>query len=426
MIYETSRLFDEFVDNRIGGSSLRGTLKGLSHSGVCRMASEPGWREPWFLSLDRAREAREVRLTAYYRVRANISDMLHAVATSGAVLVSAHVHEGWRHENANGRIPWPAPDLGRHAFVIVGYGRDGWYVLNSWGKGWSSVGGRHGIALWSYEDWRENMIDAWVLQVAPRTPKAFEVPTWVSRASEDEERKGSELTRLPLPRRHSLIGHSIQIEHDAVLDSGRLGLGLTGLRETALYLGEKSAWRDYPTVALVCHDPFLSADEVARLTGEIVEPLKRDGIYPIGVSYGLDEAATIRLRMLSDASLIATRTKRGNEDATGFVRRKIARSAAPLIRVFRDGLRTAAAPGGPLWQAATSLAVEAGPFGHYKRDRGLMVVGLGTGGLVADAVETILTADADRSPARRYDIGALVLVLPAMTRAGSCCRATCG
>lgn len=411
MIYETARLFDEFADDRIGGSSLRGALKGLFHSGVCTLASEPGPEEPWFLDLDRAREAREVRLTAYYRLRANISDIQHAVATSGAVLVSAHVHDGWRPENANGTIPWPERPLGRHAFVIVGYGRDGWYVLNSWGARWSSLKRRQGVALWTYEDWRENALDAWVLQVAPRTPKAFEVPAWVQKAASEEGGANvpeSPLDRLPLPRRHSLIGHAVQLERDVVSEGGRLGLGLTGLRETALHLGEPPSRRKYRSIAVVCHDPFLTATEVARLAGEIVGPLKRDGIYPLNLAYGLDEAETVRLRMASDAKLVARRTRGGGEDATAYVLRKVARSAAPLVRIFREGVSEAAEPGGSIWQVVTSLDLEAGPFGLGRRRRELLILALGAGSLVADAVARVLSPeDGGAAVARRLDIAGL-------------------
>lgn len=408
MIYETSRLFDEFADNRIGGSSLRGALKGLFHSGVCPRSAEPRDSQPWFLDIERAKQAREVRLMAYYRLRASVSDIQHAVATTGAVLVSARIHDGWQPRNANGRIPWPAPLRGRHAFVIVGYNRDGWYVRNSWGDRWSSVQGRRGVALWTYEDWRENVLDAWVLQLAPRTPKAFEVPAWVAssaKQAEDDSVAQNALDRLPLPRRHTLIGHALQVESDVVLEGGRLGVGLAGLRETALFLSQRKVRKRYPTIALICHDPFLTAEQVARLSGELVGPLKREGIYPINLAYGMDEAQTIRLRTLSDALTLARRIRGSGEDATRFLLPRLSRSAAPLIRRFRDGLESAGEPGNPLWQVIMSLQVETGPFGTGRRKRDLLLIGFGAGAMVADTLQAILAQADPSQTARRVDLG---------------------
>lgn len=79
-----------------------------------------------------------------------------------------------------GRIVSPEnfQDGGAHAFVIVGYNKTGFYVLNSWGRSW---GGRFdddgrvpGIAHWSYKDWAESIMDAWILRLGVPTPEAFD------------------------------------------------------------------------------------------------------------------------------------------------------------------------------------------------------------------------------------------------------------
>ncbi len=53
---------------------------------------------------------------------------------------------------------------GAHAFAIVGYDAEGFWVMNSWGRGW----GAEGFGHWSYEDWRKHVLDAWVLRLARR------------------------------------------------------------------------------------------------------------------------------------------------------------------------------------------------------------------------------------------------------------------
>ncbi|WP_299844394.1 C1 family peptidase [uncultured Jannaschia sp.] len=409
MIYETARIYDEYAGDAIGGTSLRGALKGLFHSGVCAEADEPDPDKPWFLDIARARAAREVRLTAYYRLHASISDFQYAIATAGAVVVSARTHLGWLPDRANGRIPWPEREFGRHAFALIGYDRDGFYVRNSWGDDWSSVRGRRGVALWRYEDWRENLIDAWVLQLAPRTPKAFEVPGRVARAASDDPAGTlhNGLAALPLPRRYNLLGHCLHAERDGIVDGGRLGMGLSGLRETALYLDERRNRRRYRRIAFLCHDPFLTAEELARLIGELIVPFKRDGIYPVHLVYGADEAETIRLRLAADAARLRGRITGSGEDATEYLYGMARRSCRPLFAAFTAGLLAAGERGGPVWQIARSLALEAGPFGTRDRDRKIDLYALGAGGLVADRLEQVLASIEGAVIAGRHDLAAL-------------------
>jgi predicted alpha/beta hydrolase family esterase len=52
--------------------------------------------------------------------------------------------------------------MGGHAFAIVGYNDTGFWVQNSWGTKWK----KSGLALWRYEDWALNVMDAWVVQLA--------------------------------------------------------------------------------------------------------------------------------------------------------------------------------------------------------------------------------------------------------------------
>src|SRR3546814_2648618 len=52
--------------------------------------------------------------------------------------------------------------MGYHAFAIVAYDGDGFWLQNSWGDAW----GRKGFARISYDEWLERGTDAWVVRLA--------------------------------------------------------------------------------------------------------------------------------------------------------------------------------------------------------------------------------------------------------------------
>ena len=65
-----------------------------------------GDEDPGGLNVERARDARNVSLGAYYRLRPNLNTYHAALHETGAVLVSAELHDGWLHDDvasANGR-----------------------------------------------------------------------------------------------------------------------------------------------------------------------------------------------------------------------------------------------------------------------------------------------------------------------------------
>ena len=147
MFYEMARRFDEWTGEDYDGSSIRGALRGFFNNGVCL---EEDWpchaADAGVLTLDRARAARSVVLGAYYRVQPSIADMHAAIHEAGAVYASARVHDGW-FEPVDGRIaPHPPSPQGGHAFAIVGYDAEGFWVQNSWGPGRAGSGRSRCIA----------------------------------------------------------------------------------------------------------------------------------------------------------------------------------------------------------------------------------------------------------------------------------------
>ncbi|MEL6679285.1 MAG: hypothetical protein AAFQ51_11305, partial [Pseudomonadota bacterium] len=190
---------------RAGVRTLRSVLKGFYHHGVCCEARDLADADPscWtpfamcgdagaeaqFPSVLQAKAARNTTLGAYYRLNHFLNHYHSAINETGCILVSALLHDGWMPDAVaanNGRIPWAEGTWGQdyaHAFVVVGYTSEGFLVLNSWGEGWGCypVEGPEGpvpvpgVALWSYADWAENVLDGWVLRLGVSTPSAFDV-----------------------------------------------------------------------------------------------------------------------------------------------------------------------------------------------------------------------------------------------------------
>ena len=189
MIYQCARLKrDAGADD---GVSLRDVIKGFYNYGVCRDALWPyaAGGEPGQLSIERARDAKNLSLGAYYRLRPNLNTYHAALHETGALLVSAELHDGWRHDRvraAQGTIVAPRPGqprgaLGaeRHAFVVLGYTPAGFLVLNSWGRDWggwtpADAAPVPGLALWRYDDWADTIMDGWVLRLGVGAAEAFE------------------------------------------------------------------------------------------------------------------------------------------------------------------------------------------------------------------------------------------------------------
>lgn len=202
MLYRMAFFHDRYPDledptilHKDGVRTLRSAIKGFYHHGVCLdwpHAAAPldpnRWQsvsysgvtsenEPNFPNVAQAKSARNIGLGAYFRLSSVLNHFHTALNDVGAILVSANIHDGWLEATPQngGIITWP-PKLGKtgtHAFVLVGYNKDGFLVLNSWGPQWGGYGGQLGISLWSYKDWAQNVVDSWVLRLGVHAPEAF-------------------------------------------------------------------------------------------------------------------------------------------------------------------------------------------------------------------------------------------------------------
>ena len=249
MLYEMAKRHDEWPGYDYDGSSCRGAIRGWKNMGVC---SDKSWPyvtgQAGSLTVKRAMQARQISLGAYYRLRPQIVDYHAALNEVGAVYCSATVHAGWPAPAARGTgrrriavIEPSADEIGGHAFALVGYDDEGFWVQNSWGPGW----GVKGVALWRYEDWLQNVSDGWVVQLALSTPQIFGRKQRVRRGPSGElpsEEKREELFGKQAPKRLEIAGHFVHFDDGGFKTSGNYWSNLEDVRQSAERLSESSKY----------------------------------------------------------------------------------------------------------------------------------------------------------------------------------------
>jgi len=164
MLYEMAKRHDEWEGEEYAGSSARGAMKGWHKLGVCAAALWPyrSGQSDRELTRERIEDARRRPLGAYYRVNhKDVVAMHSAIAEVGILYATAYVHQGWSAVAADGRIRPSDQNIGGHAFAIVGYDQNGFWIQNSWGEGW----GRDGFGHLGYADWLKNGTDVWVARL---------------------------------------------------------------------------------------------------------------------------------------------------------------------------------------------------------------------------------------------------------------------
>ncbi len=379
MLYEAAREHDEFLDDGKGGTSLRGAIKGFFHNGACRAETAPyrPGETNWSLGIEAAVEARDVSLGAYYKVEPRLSDTQLAICEAGAVVVSARIHQNWLGKLPKGRISFRKGMIGTHAFVLLGYDDKGFILQNSWGPKWGFWNKQPGLAHWSYEDWAENIIDTWVLRLAPRAPGTL-----------DLRARGTNAPAPSRPRRSSILGHVVQTEQHGIVRNGGLSPGLASLRETAVFLANKidvpgQKVRDgtkYNDIAIFLHDPFLDADEPAQIVKALVEPFKKQKIYPFHIFHGLDAARSFMARMEHEARSATERYQLSGEELTGWLNSRAPAVGAPILSLISTSAVAAAQPGGAVHEVLSCLLSETLASAQKRR---VHLVGLGLGSVIA-------------------------------------------
>ncbi len=277
MLYEMARKFDEWKGENYSGSSCRGAIRGWYNMGVCSDALAPfkPGQEHWVLTLDRARDARKTAPGAYYRIEKRLSDYHAALNEVDAIYVSAKVHAGWAPDRIGKDhvIPFVPGPTGGHAFAIVGYNEQGFWVQNSWGVKW----GDHGVALWTYEDWLQNVSDAWVVRLAVETPQIWNLVPEAPAAGQ----AGVEVLK-PSPRRSELVGHFVHIDDGQLDDRGKYWMDLATVEETARHVAMSP---NYDHLLLYAHGGLNTIEDSARRIVAMKEVFKANRIYPFHFMY---------------------------------------------------------------------------------------------------------------------------------------------
>lgn len=280
MLYEMAKRHDEWAGQDYGGSSLRGAIHGFKNMGVCPRDQWPyrvNSAQQGDLTIDRAKAARNLTLGAYYRLRPEITDFQTALMQAGVVVASARYHPGWN-SPIKGKIQKRKPKQGGHAFAIVGYNKDGFIIQNSWGKSW----GNSGQAIWTYEDWIENVMDGWVFRLALPTPQIFELTPLSSRLITYAEQGTEDTTATPRTRRDTIAGHFVHIDDGKFATRHNYWSTAADVKQTASFFANSP---DYKHLLIYGHGGLNSPKASAARIAAMKPVFKENGIYPYHVMY---------------------------------------------------------------------------------------------------------------------------------------------
>jgi len=340
MLYEMAKKFDRWPGEEYSGSSCRGAIKGWYSMGVC---ADDLWpykanSQDTHLTVARAKDARSNTIGAYYRLRKNIVDMHAALNEVGAIYVSADVHTGWsKSAVVDGVIEQQEEILGGHAFAIVGYDEESFWVQNSWGRDW----GHEGLAHWSYEDWQANVKDAWVLRLALPTPQLWSAER---AGASGEAAKAGFLSAGP--RREEIAGHFAHVDDGEFHDEGKYWSTLKDVQETAKYIAGS---KKYKHLLFYAHGGLNSTKDSATRIAAMKDTFKANGIYPYHFMYDTGLLEEIKDVILGKKPK-AEETVRGLTDwSDRFIERVARRPGRALWREMKSdakaSFRTSTKPG---------------------------------------------------------------------------------
>lgn len=374
MLYEMARHHDEWPGEAYAGSSCRGAIRGWHNMGVCE---EKSWKyKPndtlGGLTVERAMNARSTTLGAYYRLRPEITDYHAAMNEAGALYVSANVHEGWQKPQAGAgkmaRIKHSPIRTGGHAFAIVGYDSTGFIVQNSWASNWGS----DGFAIWSYEDWLENVMDGWVFRLALPTPQIFGFEARHQPASEAEAEK------RPPAKRAQIAGHFVHFDDGHYKSKGDLWSSSEDVKGTADRLAASSS---YDHLLIYAHGGLNTPKASARRIRALKEGFKRNRIYPFHIMYDTGLAEEIS-DVIKRALGMAEERAAGFTDWTDWLIEQAVRK--PVTPLWEEMKRDAKEPFIPRPDGAPgdgmdAIAAFAGAIGNSKP---IHLAGHSTGGVL--------------------------------------------
>jgi len=292
MFYDLARRYDEWPGEDYSGSSARGAMKGWHKHGVCKEDFYPAQpQDRNGLTTERTSDARRRPLGAYFRVNHRDLVAMHAaIAEVGILYATCVVHQGWRSIGADGRIALTDQTLGGHAFAIVAYDDEGFWLQNSWGPTW----GQRGFAHLSYDDWLRNGTDVWVARLgAPVTLREVESTAVAHAASSGESIAYAYSDLRP---------HIVSVGNDGVLSpGGDYGVTPEGLQHI-FEVDIPRVTTDWPVVRvlLYAHGGLVDEASAVQRLADYRPKLLPQQVYPLAFIWHTDFWTTIT-NILQDA-----------------------------------------------------------------------------------------------------------------------------
>jgi len=430
MLYDMARRYDEWEGEDYEGSSCRGAMKGWHRHGVCAEECWPDETGPLHevYTEERARAAQEHPLGAYYRVNHKDLVAMHAAfAEVGVLYASAAVHADWMTPPDTGVIEWTEqPIAGYHAFAIVGYDRDGFWIQNSWGTGW----GRRGYGWVSYDEWLQRGTDVWVARLA--VPVRLQRVQAVAASNSILARQSNGYAQA------DLRPHVVSLGNDGRLRTGgRFGTGQDAVRNLVREDLPRIT-RDWPKkrVMLYAHGGLVPEQAAIQRVADLRELMLPQQVYPLCFVWKTDFWSTLG-NILRDA--VRPRTEGLMDRTKGVLLDRIDDTIEPLARALggkamweemKENARlatTAVVRDGDALTEAGGAAQVARLLGEWMREDPsveLHLVGHSAGSILLAPLAQLLTAEglvAEGPAASMQGIGqriaSLTLWAPAMTMA---------
>jgi hypothetical protein len=330
MLYRFARRYDEWPGEKYSGSSARGAMKAWHKHGVCSNKMEEYWDsikvrggddKGYRMLID---DSRSRPLGAYFRFNHKDLVAMHSAMAEVVILfVTANVHESWRkpikkyagrssegkniYESVIEFNPKDFTILGGHAFTIVAYDLDGFWVQNSWGEKW----GDGGFAKLSYDDWLINGTDVWVARLG--------APVKLSSGDANSSAYSLSKTLKNESSFYQFRSHVISLDNDGLLkQEGTYGHGKNSLTHIISGMDVtintwKKKWSKR-RILLYAHGGLVPEDSVLQRLSDYREALLNNEIFPVFFMWHSDFWSTVR-NILNEAL-----TKRNTKDGPGGIR----------------------------------------------------------------------------------------------------------
>lgn len=327
MLYRMARRYDEWAGEDDDGSSARGAMKGWHKHGVCACDVWPGsgnGTSDTLFTDRRASDALSRPLGGYFRVNhQDIVAMHAALAEVGILFATSWVHAGWDEVGSDGMIHFQPGNEGGHAFAIVAYDRDGFWIQNSWKEDW----GRGGFGHIDYDDWLTNSTDVWVGRLG--SPVGLRSRTTASVAAAGPSTAG---VRTPL---------SITELRPHVVSIGNNGrLRTTGVLGTDAHAVDVLFREDFPRITeswrkrrllLYAHGGLVNEDSALQRVQDYRKALLDAEVYPVAFVWKSDYWTTLK-NALEDAQ--SRRKPEGILDKTrDFLLNRLDDALEPIARI---------------------------------------------------------------------------------------------